>query len=398
MEINMIRKERAILALEDGTIYRGYAFGYRGETVGEVVFNTSITGYQEIMTDPSYSGQIVTMTYPHVGNYGVAIYDMESNKPYVRGFISREFSKAYSNHRAQQSLEVFMQQYGIVSIQGIDTRALVRRLRSGGVIKGVIVHRSYTHPQDPYGEFLPDEEQVYVKRANNHQDIDGHDMTCEVSTPLPYDFPTLKHGKRVVLMDFGIKHTIIEQLAKVGVEPIVVPARTTAAQIMALQPHGLFLSNGPGDPAPLEYAHKTVWELMGLLPTFGICLGHQILGLAAGGSTFKMKFGHRGGNQPVKNLLTGDVEITSQNHGYALDLASIPGGSFVATHINLNDSTLEGMAHCRYPVFSVQYHPEASPGPHDSQYLFQRFIEEIGAFDQASGSPIVKALTGDLGI
>lgn len=394
----MIRKERAILALEDGTVYRGYAFGYRGETVGEVVFNTSMTGYQEIMTDPSYNGQIVTITYPHVGNYGVAIYDMESNKPYVRGFISREFSGEYSNYRAQQSLEEFMQLHGVVSIQGIDTRALVRRLRSGGVVKGVIAHRSYTHPEDSYGEFTAEEEAVYVQRARAHQDIDGHDMTKEVTTPLPYAFPTLRGGKRVVLMDFGIKHTIIERLSEVGIEPIVVPAQTNPAQIMALQPHGLFLSNGPGDPAPLEYAHKTAWEMMGLLPTFGICLGHQILGLAAGGKTFKMKFGHRGGNQPVKNLLTGHVEITAQNHGYAVDLESIPNGAFVATHVNLNDGTLEGMAHSLYPVFSVQYHPEASPGPHDSRYLFERFIQEIDAFDGGSGTPIMKAHPGLKGV
>ncbi|MFC4453051.1 glutamine-hydrolyzing carbamoyl-phosphate synthase small subunit [Deinococcus sonorensis] len=394
----MIRKERAVLALEDGTVYRGYAFGHRGETVGEVVFNTSMTGYQEIMTDPSYNGQIVTMTYPHIGNYGVAIYDMESNKPYVRGFIGREFSEGYSNHRAQQSLESFMQQHGIVSIQGIDTRALVRRLREGGVVKGVVAHRSHTHPEDPYGEFSPAEEQVLVARARGHEDIDGRDMTPEVTTPLPYAFPTLKQGKRVVLMDFGIKHTIIERLAEVGIEPIVVPAHTSPAQIMALQPHGLFLSNGPGDPSAPEYAHKTAWELMGLLPTFGICLGHQILGLAAGGRTFKMKFGHRGGNQPVKNLLTGHVEITAQNHGYAVDLESIPDQQFVATHINLNDNTLEGMAHVRYPVFSVQYHPEASPGPHDSRYLFNRFIEEINSFEGVTGTPVQKALTGQHGV
>lgn len=394
----MIRKERAILALEDGTVYRGYAFGYRGETVGEVVFNTSMTGYQEIMTDPSYNGQIVTITYPHVGNYGVAIYDMESNKPYVRGFISREFSGTHSNFRAQQSLESFMQQYGVVSIQGIDTRALVRRLRVGGVVKGVIAHRSFAHPEDTYGEFTPEEEAAYVARAAGHQDIDGHDMTREVTTALPYTLPTLRRGKRVVLMDFGIKHTIIERLAEVGIEPAVVPAHTTPAQIMALQPHGLFLSNGPGDPAPLEYAHRTARDLMGLLPTFGICLGHQILGLAAGGQTFKMKFGHRGGNQPVKNLLTGGVEITSQNHGYAVDIESIPNGEFVATHVNLNDGTLEGMAHTRYPVFSVQYHPEASPGPHDSRYLFERFIEEIDAFDGGNGSPTLKAVAGRLGV
>ncbi len=394
----MIRKERALLALEDGTVYRGYAFGHRGETVGEVVFNTSMTGYQEIMTDPSYNGQIVCMTYPHIGNYGVAIYDMESNKPYVRGFIGREFSADYSNYRAQQSLESFMQQYGIVSIQGIDTRALVRRLREGGVVKGVVAHRSFTHPEDAYGEFSVEEERTLVARAVAHEDIDGRDMTPEVTTPLPYAFPTLRSGKRVVLMDFGIKHTIIERLSEVGIEPIVVPAHTTPAQVMALQPHGLFLSNGPGDPSAPKYAHRTAWELMGLLPTFGICLGHQILGLAAGGQTYKMKFGHRGGNQPVKNLLTGNVEITAQNHGYAVDLDTVPGGQFVATHINLNDGSLEGMAHSRFPVFSVQYHPEASPGPHDSRYLFDRFLEEIDAFDGPTGGVVQKASAGKLGI
>ena len=394
----MIRKERALLALEDGTVYRGYAFGHRGETVGEVVFNTSMTGYQEIMTDPSYNGQIVCMTYPHIGNYGVAIYDMESNKPYVRGFIGREFSADYSNYRAQQSLESFMQQYGIVSIQGIDTRALVRRLREGGVVKGVVAHRSFTHPEDAYGEFSVEEERTLVARAVAHEDIDGRDMTPEVTTPLPYAFPTLRSGKRVVLMDFGIKHTIIERLSEVGIEPIVVPAHTTPAQVMALQPHGLFLSNGPGDPSAPKYAHRTAWELMGLLPTFGICLGHQILGLAAGGQTYKMKFGHRGGNQPVKNLLTGNVEITAQNHGYAVDLNTVPGGQFVATHINLNDGSLEGMAHSRFPVFSVQYHPEASPGPHDSRYLFDRFLEEIDAFDGPTGGVVQKASAGKLGI
>lgn len=394
-EIMSIQKERAILALEDGTIYRGYAFGHRGETVGEVVFNTSMTGYQEIMTDPSYSGQIVTITYPHVGNYGVAIYDMESNQPYVRGFIAREFSECFSNHRAQQSLEDFMKQHGVVSIQGMDTRALVRRLRSGGVVRGVIAHRSFSCPDDPFGEFTREEEKACVQRACDH--YEHHDMTREVTTSLPYAFPTLQQGKRVVLMDFGIKHSIIKRLSEVGIEPIVVPAHTTAAQIMALQPHGLFLSNGPGDPATPLYAHETAWELMGLLPTFGICLGHQLLGLAAGGKTYKLKFGHRGGNHPVKNLLTGTVEITSQNHGYALDLDSVPNQVFTATHVNLNDGTLEGMMHVRYPVFSVQYHPEASPGPHDSHYLFRRFIEEIDLFEGAIGTPIQRGTLGDLG-
>lgn len=394
----MIRKERAILALEDGTVYRGYAFGHRGETLGEVVFNTSMTGYQEIMTDPSYTGQIVVMTYPHVGNYGVAVYDMESTKPYVRGLVGRELGSRYSNFRAQQSLETFMQQHGVVSIQGIDTRALVRRLRLGGVVGGMVLHRSHTHPQDPYGEYTPEEERSFAERARAQQGVLGRDMVREVSTELPYAFPALRRGKRVVLMDFGIKHSIIERLAEVGIEPIVVPAQTSAAEVMALRPHGLFLSNGPGDPSAPTYAHRTAAELMGLLPTFGICLGHQILGLAAGGQTFKMKFGHRGGNQPVKNLLTGNVEITAQNHGFAVDLSTVPLGTFVATHINLNDQTLEGMAHSRYPVFSVQYHPESSPGPHDSRYLFERFIEEINAFEGATGTPVEKSSAGRYGL
>jgi carbamoyl-phosphate synthase small subunit len=394
----MIRKERAILALEDGTVFRGYASGYHGETVGEVVFNTSMTGYQEIMTDPSYNGQIVCMTYPHIGNYGVSIEDMESNRPYVRGFICRESTESYSSFRAQGNLQNFMQAHKIVSISGIDTRSLVRRLRSGGVVKGVIAHRSHTHPEDAYGEFTVQEEADLVLKAQNYPDIDGRDMSPEVSTELPYVYPTMVKGKRVVLLDFGIKHTIIKCLAEVGIEPIVVPATTSPAEIMALRPHGLFLSNGPGDPSAPKYAHETAWKLLGLLPTFGICLGHQILGLAVGGTTYKMKFGHRGGNQPVKNLLTDKIEITSQNHGYAVDADSIKDKGFKITHINLNDNTLEGMAHERYPVFSVQYHPEASPGPRDSRYLFDRFIEEIHAFDGASGAPVQKAFTGRLGV
>ncbi|MBC7645750.1 MAG: glutamine-hydrolyzing carbamoyl-phosphate synthase small subunit [Pseudopedobacter sp.] len=396
----MIRKERALLALEDGTVYRGYAAGFGGETVGEVVFNTSMTGYQEILTDPSYHGQIVCMTYPHIGNYGVAIYDMESSRPYARGFIVRELSQSYSNYRANESFQRFMQTHKIVSISGIDTRALVRRLREGGVVKGLIAHRSHTHPSDPYGEFTLEEEQALVARANVHPDIDGRDMTPEVTCELPYAFPSLRQGmgKRVVMLDFGLKHSIVKRLAEVGIEPIVVPAHTSPADIMALKPHGLFLSNGPGDPEPVKAAQETAWKLLGMMPTFGICLGHQILGLAVGGKTFKMKFGHRGGNQPVKNLLTDKIEITSQNHGYAVDLSSIPAGQFQATHVNLNDGTLEGMAHVRYPVFSVQYHPESSPGPHDSRYLFDRFIEEIIAFEGANGAPVGKSSSGRLGV
>ncbi len=396
----MLRRERAVLALEDGTVYRGYAFGQRGETIGEVVFNTSMTGYQEIMTDPSYNGQIICMTYPHIGNYGISVYDMESNRPFVRGFIAREFTRGYSNHRATEALEDFATAHGVISIEGIDTRALVRRLRQGGVVKGVVAHRSFTHPDDPYGEFTDLEEAEMVARAKGYEDIDGRDMMPEVTTSLPYVWPTqpmLAKGKRIVFMDFGIKHTIIKKLAEIGAEVIVVPASTTPAQIMALHPNGLFLSNGPGDPSAPVYTHDTAWKLLGLLPTFGICLGHQILGLAVGGKTFKLKYGHRGGNHPVKNLLNGKIEITSQNHGYAVDMETVTD-HFRATHINLNDGTLEGMAHLRYPVFSVQYHPEASPGPHDSHYLFQRFIEEVNAFNGAHGIPVEKSSSGLIGV
>ena len=373
----LLSKPRAVLALEDGTVYKGYAFGAHGKSVGEIVFNTSMTGYQEILTDPSYHGQIVTMTYQHIGNYGVSVYDMESNRPYVRGFIVREFSRIASNHRANQDLQSFMEQHGIVGIEGIDTRALTRRLRVGGVVKGVIFH----------GDTDDELEAELVREAQEHVDIDGRDMTPEVTTPLPYARPTFRDNPRVVVLDFGIKHSIVYQLERAGAEVIVVPAQTTPAQIMALDPYGLVISNGPGDPDGPKYAHDTVWQLLGLLPTYGICLGHQLLGLAVGGRTYKLKHGHHGANTPVKNLLTGGVEITSQNHNYAVDIDSIPGGQFVATHVNLNDGTLEGMAHARYPVFSVQYHPEASPGPHDASYLFRRFMAEVDAFEGASSLP-----------
>ena len=383
--MSLLNKPPAALALEDGTIYYGYAFGYHGETVGEIVFNTSMTGYQEILTDPSYFGQIVTMTYPHIGNYGVSVYDMESNRPFAGGFIVREFSRTASNHRANQDLQSFMEEHRIVGIEGIDTRALTRRLRQGGVVKGIIRH----------GELSKADGEALVAQAKAHADIDGRDLTPEVTTPLPYARPTFKDNPRVVVMDFGIKHSIVYKLEQANAEVIVVPAQTTPAQIMALNPYGLVIANGPGDPAGPKYAHDTVWQLLGLLPTYGICLGHQLLGLAVGGTTYKLKHGHHGANTPVKNLVTGEVEITSQNHNYAVDIASIPSGQFRATHVNLNDGTLEGMAHTRYPVFSVQYHPEASPGPHDASYSFQRFIEEVDAFEGATALPAAKQL-GDL--
>ncbi len=373
----LLRKPPAVLALEDGTVYYGYAFGHPGRTVGEIVFNTSMTGYQEILTDPSYHGQIVTMTYPHIGNYGVSVYDMESNRPYARGFIVREFSRTSSNHRANQDLPSFMNQHRIVGIEGIDTRALTRRLRTGGVVKGVIHHGATDDAL----------EAELIAEARAHADIDGRDMTPEVTTPLPYARPTFQEDPRVVVVDFGIKHSIVYKLEQAGAEVIVVPAQTTPAQIMALDPYGLVLSNGPGDPGGPRYAHDTVWQLLGLLPTYGICMGHQLLGLAVGGRTYKLTHGHHGANTPVKNVITGEVEITSQNHNYAVDIDSIPGRQFVPTHVNLNDGTLEGMAHQRYPVFSVQYHPEASPGPHDASYLFRRFIEEVNAFEGAAALP-----------
>jgi len=386
--MSTLHRDRAVLVLEDGTAYPGWPFGARNQVIGEVVFNTSMTGYQEILTDPSYNGQLVCMTYPHVGNYGINVYDMESNKPFVKGFVAREFSAVASNHRAQQSLAEFMNEHGVVGLHGIDTRALTRKLRSGGVLKGVISQG------EAGGERLAE----LTRCARDHLDIDGRDMTPEVTTPLPYAYPTFKDSPRVVVMDFGTKHSIVRWLQEVGAEVIVVPARTTPAQVMALAPMGLCLSNGPGDPEGPKYAQQTAWQLLGLLPTFGICLGHQILGLAMGGRTYKLKFGHHGANQPVKNLLTGLVEITAQNHNYAVDVDSIPGGQMKATHVNLNDGTLEGMAHTRYPVFSIQYHPEASPGPHDSTYLFRRFLEEVVAFQGASGQPAFKQRVGRLGI
>ncbi len=273
-----------------------------------------------------------------------------------------------------------MREHRVVGIEGIDTRALTRRLRQGGVVKGIIRHGALSKAE---GETL-------VERARAHEDIDGRDMTPEVTTPLPYARPTFKDNPRVAVIDFGIKHSIVYKLEQAGAEVIVVPAQTTPAQIMALNPYGLVISNGPGDPDGPKYAHDTVWQMLGLLPTLGICLGHQLLGLAVGGKTYKLKHGHHGANTPVKNLVTGEVEITSQNHNYAVDISSIPSGQFRATHMNLNDDTLEGMAHARYPVFSVQYHPEASPGPHDASYSFRRFIEEVNAFEGATALPAAK--------
>ena len=376
----MIKK--VILALADGTVFEGKQFGATGETVGEVVFNTSMTGYQEVLTDPSYKGQIVTMTYPLIGNYGCNEADVESIGPQVEGFVVREYSAYHSNWRSKWSLDTYLAEHNIIGIQGIDTRALTRRLRVHGVMNGCLS----TEDLDP---------ESLVAKAKAWHGLVGWDLVQRVTCPNPYAWhnshqsSVVSHQQenllaesrkpiadsyKVIALDFGIKYNILRQLTEHGCEVQVVPAQTSAEEILAAAPDGVFLSNGPGDPMPVGYAIETIQGVMGKKPLFGICLGHQLLGLALGGKTFKLKFGHRGANQPVKHLETDKVEITSQNHGFCVDIDSLPN-SVDITHINLNDNTLEGMQHREYPIFSVQYHPEASPGPHDASYLFSRFTE-----------------------
>ena len=351
--------------MEDGCIFEGRAFGAFGETVGEVVFNTSMSGYQEILTDPSYCGQIVVMTCPHIGNYGANDADEESSRPYVEGFVAREFSAIASNWRSRMSLEDYLTRHNIVSISDVDTRALVLRIRSRGAMRGVISSRNL----DP---------QQLVATARAARGMLGCDLASSVSCGRAYACSapagdSAEERFKVVAYDYGIKRNILNQLMHVGCELTVVPAGTSAQDVLSLRPDGVFLSNGPGDPEPLEYAAQNIRSLMGRVPIFGICLGHQLMGLAFGGRTYKLKFGHRGGNQPVKNLLTKRVEITAQNHGFAVDPDSLNAAQIELTHINLNDQTLEGIRHRSLPAFSVQYHPEASPGPHDSHYLFEEF-------------------------
>jgi carbamoyl-phosphate synthase small subunit len=370
----------AVLALEDGTWYRGAAAGAEGVAGGEVVFNTSMTGYQEVLTDPSYAGQIVTMTCPEIGNYGVSGEDVESRAPHVAGFIVREESPVASNWRASGTLRDYLVASGIVAISDIDTRALTRRLRSGGVLRGVIATGDGL---DPVG---------LVERANALPKMEGSDLVRGVTPPAPFDWGREDPGEfgigadrqpsrrlRVAAYDFGMKRNILRRLSAHGCDVRVYPAATSAAAVLASSPDGVFLSNGPGDPAVLSYAIENARAIVESgVPTFGICLGHQILGLAMGGSTFKLKFGHRGANHPVKKLDTGRIEITSQNHGFAVDPQTLPPDVAV-THVNLYDGTVEGLRHRRQPVFSVQYHPEASPGPHDADYLFDDFITLIEA-------------------
>jgi carbamoyl-phosphate synthase small subunit len=358
---------KAILALEDGRVFEGKAFGATGESYGEVVFNTSMMGYQEILTDPSYNGQIVVMTYPLIGNYGLNEEDFESRKPFVKGFVVRESCPYPSNWRSQYTLDEFLKKYNIVGIEDIDTRALTLHLRNFGAKKGII-------------SSVDLDKNRLVQKAKESPGLVGRDLVSEITTPDEFKLdrkPEVKKEKtfRVIAYDLGIKYNILRKLDSYGCEVTVVPAFTPAEEIIRRKPEGIFLSNGPGDPEGVSYAIKNVRRLIGLKPIFGICLGHQILALALGAKTYKLKFGHHGANHPVKNLISGKIEITAQNHGFAVEEASLRNAGLVLTHLNLNDNTVEGMKHEDYPLFSVQYHPEASPGPHDSDYLFEKFIQ-----------------------
>ncbi len=379
----------AVLALEDGTLFSGWSFGSSRDAVGEIVFNTSMTGYQEILTDPSYKGQIVAMTYPLIGNYGVNEYDIEAPGPQVEAFVVREYCRYPSNWRQKQGLDAYLTAHDIPGIYGVDTRALTRHIRTLGAMRAVVSCTTL-------------DKQILVRKAREWPGLVGQDMVQRVTCKKAFQWPSeqtlseswkrrppLKgrrtsaaNGRRyrVVAMDFGIKFNILRIMATMGCDVTVVPAQTTAEYILSLNPEGVFLSNGPGDPAAVTYAIETVRALLGKVPIFGICLGHQLLGLALGGSTFKMKFGHRGANHPVKDLASGTVQITTQNHGFCVDLQSLDPEEVEITHINLNDRTLEGFSHKKVPAFCVQHHPEASAGPHDGIEIYDTFIDYMDRY------------------
>ena len=369
---------KAILLLQDGTVFKGKSFGAKGQMCGEVVFNTSMTGYQEILTDPSYNEQIITMTYPLIGNYGTNIDDYESKRVYARGFIVKEACGYPSNWRTQQSLSDYLKKHNVIGLEGIDTRMLVRHIRTEGAMNGIIATE---------GSIA-----VLKNKLEKYPGLVGRDIVKNITTKRPYKWNkpvidilaekqrrhtkyNIGHTKKVIAFDFGVKHNILRLLVSHGCRVVVVPANTSAKEVLRQKPDGVFLSNGPGDPAPVSYAIDTTKALLGKVPIFGICLGHQILALALGGKTYKLKFGHRGANHPVKNFDTGKIEITAQNHGFCIDMDSLAGKNVELTHLNLNDNTNEGLRCSHLKCFSVQYHPEASPGPHDSAYLFENFIK-----------------------
>lgn len=386
----MSRSKPVILALADGRVFRGMSFGSDGTLTNEIVFNTSMCGYQEILTDPSYHGQMVVMTYPEIGNYGVNPEDVESKRPWVGAFIVREQSPVASSWRSRQTLASYLAEYGVLGVEGIDTRALVRHIRDHGAQMATVSTDI-------------DDADALVDLSQRSRGIAGRDLVKEVTTLRPYDWtegsreilegkgapanPIRRAGRpwKIIAYDFGVKRNILRKLVDRGLDVTVVPADTTAEEALKRNPDAIFLSNGPGDPEPVTYAIEAIRGLIGKKPIFGICLGHQILGLALGGKTFKLKFGHHGGNQPVMDKATGKVEITAQNHGFALSMERLGGnGDVVLTHVNLNDGTVEGLRHTKHPLFSVQYHPEASPGPHDPDYLFDRFVALIETTGQGA--------------